>query len=149
MLKPISSPSSGSSGCARGDKTSVIILAGLAVLIQWIFWAIQWKSVHYPSYGGYHPQYPLDLISNPVDFLENNHAGAVDPIILRLDGEEKSPCFLEDALQTRVAINPKSQVVRRAPKRWKKVVHTAKMLPYEVEKGGPARPQVGAGPVRQ
>ena len=32
----------------------------------------------------------------------------------------------------RVAINPKSQVVRRGKKRWKKVVHTAKMLPYEV-----------------
>ena len=36
-----------------------------------------------------------------------------------------------------MAINPKSQVVRRGPKRLKQVVHTAKMLPYEVEKRWP------------
>ena len=49
----------------------------------------------------------------------------------------------------RVAINPKSQVVRRGKKSWKTVVHTAKMLPYEVEKMWPGETTGGrrTGPV--
>ena len=43
-------------------------------------------------------------------------------------------CSLCGVVCVRVAINPKSQVVRRGKKRWENVVHTAKMLPYEVEK---------------
>ena len=51
--------------------------------------------------------------------------------------------------QTRVAINPKSQVVRRGEKRWKKVLHTAKRLPYEVGKRWPGEATGGLRPVRQ
>ena len=36
-----------------------------------------------------------------------------------------------------MGINPKSQVVRRGKKRWEKVVHTAEMIPYEMEKRWP------------
>jgi hypothetical protein len=38
------------------------------------------------------------------------------------------------AVCLRVAMNRKSEVVRGGGKRWKQVVHTAKLLPYEVEK---------------
>ena len=48
-----------------------------------------------------------------------------------------------------MAINPKSHVVRRGKKMWKNVVHTAKMLPYEVEKRWPGETTGGrrTGPV--
>ena len=48
-----------------------------------------------------------------------------------------------------MAINPKSQVVRRGKKRWKKAGHTAKMLPYEVGKRWPGETTGGrrTGPV--
>ena len=59
----------------------------------------------------------------------------------------RAPC--RSALRARVAINPKSQVVRRSNKRWKKAVHTADMLPYEVEKRWPGETTGGrrTGPV--
>ena len=46
-------------------------------------------------------------------------------------------------LYHRVAIIPKSQVVRRGKNRWEKVVHTAKMFPYEVERSWPGETRGG------
>ena len=80
---------------------------------------------------------PHPLVGVPA--LEPDDVAAhVRPHVLRgkrpADGQHQRP--LRNG-SVRVAINPKSQVVRHGPKRWKKVVRTAKRLSYEVEKRWP------------
>ena len=57
----------------------MIILGGLGGLIHWIFWPIHWIFslgfwLDWLDFGCIGWIYPVDLISNPLEYFEKNHA---------------------------------------------------------------------------